>query len=118
MCHLPTCYELTKLVARYGAITKLELSVVQVPFEVIAEGKNMCHLWVKAKSNSWSHQRRKRREMQRLLMAQQQLQLNDESKAEDSEDAEEAASAKGDPVEKLDFQVVAVYTKPQLEFSS
>ncbi|XP_029826173.2 U6 small nuclear RNA (adenine-(43)-N(6))-methyltransferase [Ixodes scapularis] len=48
------------------------LQEVQVPFEVIADGKNMCHLWVKAESNTWSHQRRRRREMQRLLKAQQQ----------------------------------------------
>ncbi|EEC09371.1 conserved hypothetical protein [Ixodes scapularis] len=48
------------------------LQEVQVPFEVIADGKNMCDLWVKAESNTWSHQRRRRREMQRLLKAQQQ----------------------------------------------
>ncbi|CAN7984870.1 unnamed protein product [Ixodes hexagonus] len=50
------------------------LQEVQVPFEVIADGKNMCHLWVKAESNTWSHQRRRRREMQRLLKAQSQQQ--------------------------------------------
>ncbi|KAK8772540.1 RNA N(6)-adenosine-methyltransferase mettl16-like [Amblyomma americanum] len=41
------------------------LSFIEVPFEIINEGQNMCHLLVKAKENTWTHLRRRRREIQR-----------------------------------------------------
>lgn len=41
------------------------LNSIEVPFEIVNEGTNMCHLWVKAKKNTWTHLRRKRRAMER-----------------------------------------------------
>lgn len=39
------------------------LREIEVPFEVVAAGNNMGHLWVQASKDTWSHQRRKRRQM-------------------------------------------------------
>ncbi|XP_064460831.1 U6 small nuclear RNA (adenine-(43)-N(6))-methyltransferase-like [Ornithodoros turicata] len=48
----------------FAAICKA-LREIEVPFDVVKENKNMSHLWVRAQKDSWSHQRRKRREMLR-----------------------------------------------------
>ncbi|XP_077534806.1 RNA N(6)-adenosine-methyltransferase mettl16 [Haemaphysalis longicornis] len=41
------------------------LNSIEVPFEIVNEGTNMCHLWVKAEKNTWTHLRRRRRAMER-----------------------------------------------------
>lgn len=63
------------------------LNSIEVPYEIINEGQNMCHLWVKAKENTWTHLRRRRREMERKRRMQE----------EEAKKAEEAKKPKDEP---------------------
>ncbi|XP_075746491.1 RNA N(6)-adenosine-methyltransferase mettl16-like [Rhipicephalus microplus] len=56
------------------------LNSIEVPYEIINEGQNMCHLWVKAKENTWTHLRRRRRELERRRRAQEEAKKAEEAK--------------------------------------
>lgn len=56
------------------------LNSIEVPYEIINEGQNMCHLWVKAKENTWTHLRRRRREMERKRRMQEEAKKAEEAK--------------------------------------
>uniref|UniRef100_A0A224YWQ3 Protein containing Methyltransf 10 domain n=1 Tax=Rhipicephalus zambeziensis TaxID=60191 RepID=A0A224YWQ3_9ACAR len=56
------------------------LNSIEVPYEIINEGQNMCHLWVKAKENTWTHLRRRRREMERKRRMQEEAKKAGEAK--------------------------------------
>ncbi|XP_070389752.1 RNA N(6)-adenosine-methyltransferase mettl16 [Dermacentor albipictus] len=61
------------------------LNSIEVPYEIINEGQNMCHLWVKAKENTWTHLRRRRREIER----KRRLREEEAKKAEEAKNPKE-----------------------------
>ncbi|KAH6931990.1 hypothetical protein HPB50_002424 [Hyalomma asiaticum] len=65
------------------------LNSIEVPYEIINEGQNMCHLWVKAKENTWTHLRRRRREMER----KRRMQEEEAKKAEDAKKPKDEPSS-------------------------
>lgn len=65
------------------------LNSIEVPYEIINEGQNMCHLWVKAKENTWTHLRRRRREIER----KRRLREEEAKKAEEAKKPKEEQSS-------------------------
>ncbi|KAH8042771.1 hypothetical protein HPB51_025823 [Rhipicephalus microplus] len=81
------------------------LNSIEVPYEIINEGQNMCHLWVKAKENTWTHLRRRRRELERRRRAQEEAKKAEEAKKpkDGSMDIQQAQDApKQEKLSKLD----------------
>lgn len=63
-------------------VTKL-LEEVKIPYQIVSESKNNVHLLLKAKENTWSHQRRKRRELLRQQKSKKDESLENPSNSED-----------------------------------
>lgn len=68
------------------------LNFIEVPFEIINEGQNMCHLLVKAKENTWTHLRRRRREMQRKRRMEQEADKAKMASVKSDEDLQTVAA--------------------------
>ncbi|XP_023244769.1 U6 small nuclear RNA (adenine-(43)-N(6))-methyltransferase-like [Centruroides sculpturatus] len=84
-----------------SVITKL-LEEIKVSYQIVSRSKNNIHLCLKAKENTWSHQRRKRRQ----LLRQQKIKENSSScsdKLEDSTTIENSVDEKDEvPMETED----------------
>ncbi|XP_067138309.1 U6 small nuclear RNA (adenine-(43)-N(6))-methyltransferase [Centruroides vittatus] len=83
-----------------SVITKL-LEEIKVSYQIVSRSKNNIHLCLKAKENTWSHQRRKRRQ----LLRQQKIKENSSSsdKLEDSTTIEKSVDEKDEvPMETED----------------
>lgn len=70
------------------------LNSIEVPFEVINEGTNMCHLWVKAQKNTWTHLRRKRRAMERKRRLEEEYAKRVQQEMEERRRLEEERASK------------------------
>lgn len=69
------------------------LNSIEVPFEIVNEGINMCHLWVKAEKNTWTHLRRRRRAMERKRRLEEEYTKRVQQEMEERRRQEEGKEA-------------------------